>query len=47
VLLTISIVAAYVVLVLIAETLIWRIPPSMDGGVTLIIQSDGKQFSTP
>ncbi len=38
-----SIVAAYVALVLIAETLIWRIQPSMDGGVTLFTKSDGEE----
>ena len=43
VLLATSIVAAYVALVLIAETLIWRIQPSMDGGVTLFIKNNGEE----
>lgn len=33
--------AGYALLVLLAETLIWRIQPTMDGGVTITLRPDG------
>jgi hypothetical protein len=35
------ILAGYAVLVLLAETLVWRIQPTMDGGVTITVRPDG------
>ena len=35
------ILAGYAVLVLFAETLVWRIQPTMDGGVTITVTPDG------
>ena len=35
------ILAGYTVLVLLAETLVWRIQPTMDGGVTITVTPDG------
>jgi len=38
---TLSILAAYFVLVLLAETLVWRFQPTMDGSVTITVMPDG------
>ena len=38
---TLSILAGYVLLVLLAEMLIWRIQPTMKDGVTITVRSNG------
>ena len=36
-----NLLAGYAVLVLLAEVLVWRIQPTMDGGVTITVTPDG------